>query len=249
MLGALWAYDGWNNVAPLAGEIRDPQRNLPRAFIGGTLLVAGVVSVRQCRLLLRAHAAAKSRAFRRSPRWPRRSVKRFLGPTAVAFMAVAMMISSFGSLHASVLSNSRIPYAMAREGLFFKGLARLSAALERTGAGTSRAGGVGEPPRDLRHVRHAHGLGDISPPGCSTGWWPALYSYSGAPCEIRRGRIARPVIRSIPIVFLLATAALIINTFIATPRQALYAAVTLLARPAVLLVLGTAAPLRGDSRG
>ena len=42
MLGALWAYDGWNNVAPLAGEIRDPQRNLPRAFIGGTLLVAAL---------------------------------------------------------------------------------------------------------------------------------------------------------------------------------------------------------------
>ena len=40
--GALWAYDGWNNVAPLAGEIRDPQRNLPRAFIGGMLVVAAL---------------------------------------------------------------------------------------------------------------------------------------------------------------------------------------------------------------
>ena len=38
MLGALWAYDGWNNVAPLAGEIRNPQRNLPRAFVGGMLV-------------------------------------------------------------------------------------------------------------------------------------------------------------------------------------------------------------------
>ena len=38
MLGALWAYDGWNNVAPLAGEIRDPQRNLPRAAITGCYL-------------------------------------------------------------------------------------------------------------------------------------------------------------------------------------------------------------------
>lgn len=39
MLGALWAYDGWQNVAPLAGEIRHPQRNLPRAFVGGMLIV------------------------------------------------------------------------------------------------------------------------------------------------------------------------------------------------------------------
>jgi APA family basic amino acid/polyamine antiporter len=42
MLGALWAYDGWQNVAPLAGEVRDPQRNLPRAFVGGTLAVAAL---------------------------------------------------------------------------------------------------------------------------------------------------------------------------------------------------------------
>src|SRR6202049_3439208 len=42
MLGALWAYDGWSNVAPLAGEIRDPQRNLPRGFVGGTLAVAAL---------------------------------------------------------------------------------------------------------------------------------------------------------------------------------------------------------------
>ena len=53
-------------------------------------------------------------------------LKRFLGPLAVSLTAVAMMISSFGSLHASVLSNSRIPFAMARDGLFFSGLAKLS---------------------------------------------------------------------------------------------------------------------------
>ena len=42
MLGALWAYDGWNNIAPLAGEVRDPQRTLPRAFFFGTALVGGL---------------------------------------------------------------------------------------------------------------------------------------------------------------------------------------------------------------
>ena len=42
MLGALWAYDGWNNVAPLAEEVRDPQRNLPRAFLGGMIIVGGL---------------------------------------------------------------------------------------------------------------------------------------------------------------------------------------------------------------
>ena len=49
--GALWAYDGWQNVAPLAGEIKDPQRNLPRAFVGGTLVVAGFCTCSSMRLI------------------------------------------------------------------------------------------------------------------------------------------------------------------------------------------------------
>ena len=58
MLGALWAYDGWNNVAPLSGEIRNPQRNLPRAFIGGMLVVASLYVFVNRRLLL-CHVAAR----------------------------------------------------------------------------------------------------------------------------------------------------------------------------------------------
>ena len=53
-------------------------------------------------------------------------LRRFLGPVAVSLTASALMVSSFGSLHASVLANSRIPFAMARDGLFFKTLAQLS---------------------------------------------------------------------------------------------------------------------------
>ena len=42
LVAALWAYDGWNNVSMVASEVRDPQRNLPRALIGGTLRVIGI---------------------------------------------------------------------------------------------------------------------------------------------------------------------------------------------------------------
>src|SRR6202041_2972046 len=97
MLGALWAYDGWQNVAPLAGEIRDPQRNLPRAFIGGTLVVAALylfVNAAYYYVLTPLEIAnipqISSVATEVS--------KRFLGPTAVAFTAIAMVVSSFGSL-------------------------------------------------------------------------------------------------------------------------------------------------------
>jgi basic amino acid/polyamine antiporter, APA family len=227
MLGALWAYDGWNNVAPLAGEIRDPQRNLPRAFIGGTLLVAGLylfVNAAYYYVLTPLQIASVPQISSVATEVS----KRFLGPTAVAFMAVAMMISSFGSLHASVLSNSRIPYAMAREGLFFKGLARLSArssvpvrALLAQGAWASLLAISGTYDTLTDSVIFASWLFY----GLVAG---ALFVFRSTLRDTPRPYRA-PGYPIIPIVFLLATAALIVNTFIATPRQALYAATTLIA--------------------
>src|ERR1700692_4355847 len=125
MLGALWAYDGWQNVAPLAGEVRDPQRNLPRAFVGGTLVVVALylfVNVAYYFALTPLEIASVPA----SSSVATEVLKRFLGPLAVSLKAVELMVSSFGALHASVLANSRIPFAMARDGLFFRTLARLS---------------------------------------------------------------------------------------------------------------------------
>jgi APA family basic amino acid/polyamine antiporter len=125
MLGALWAYDGWSNVAPLSGEIRNPQRNLPRAFVGGMLVVASLylfVNVAYYYAMTPLEIASVPT----SSSVATEVLQRFLGPIAVSMTAVALMISSFGSLHSSVLANSRVPYAMARDGLFFRGLARLS---------------------------------------------------------------------------------------------------------------------------
>jgi APA family basic amino acid/polyamine antiporter len=227
MLGALWAYDGWNNVAPLAGEIRDPQRNLPRAFIGGTLLVAALylfVNAAYYYVLTPLEIAnipqISSVATEVS--------KRFLGPTAVAFTAIAMVVSSFGSLHSSVLSNSRIPFAMAREGLFFKALARLSA---RSNV----------PVRALlaqaswASLLAISGTYDTLTDSVIFASWLFYGLVAGALFVFRRTlpdapRAYRtPGYPFVPIVFMLATLALIINTFIATPRQALYAAATLIA--------------------
>jgi APA family basic amino acid/polyamine antiporter len=226
MLGALWAYDGWNNVAPLAGEIRDPQRNLPRAFIGGTLVVAALylfVNAGYYYVLTPLQIASVAQISSVATEVS----KRFLGPIAVAFMAVAMMISAFGSLHSSVLSNSRIPFVMAREGLFFKGLARLSArssvpvrALLAQGTWASLLAISGTYDKLTDSVIFAS--------------WLFYGLVAGSVFVFRRTRpdaprpFRTPGYPLVPIVFLLATLALVVNTFIATPRQALYAVATLI---------------------
>jgi len=125
MLGALWAYDGWNNVTPLAGEIKDPARNLPRAFFGG-ILVVGALYIAINLAYFFVLSPTEITNISASSSVATEVAQHFMGPTATTVTALILMISSLGSLHASVLANSRIPYAMAREGLFFKSLAEVS---------------------------------------------------------------------------------------------------------------------------
>src|SRR5689334_1145535 len=125
MLGALWAYDGWNNITFLAGEVKNPGRNLPLALIGGGLVVMGLylfVNVSYFHVLTPTEIASVSA----SSSVAAEVVRRLLGSLAVTLMAAAMMTSSFGALHASILATARIPYALARDGLFFKSLAHVS---------------------------------------------------------------------------------------------------------------------------
>lgn len=125
MLGALWAYDGWNNITFLAGEVKQPERNLPLGLIISMFLVMGLyllVNLSYYHVLTPTQisnvAASSSVAAE--------VVRRLLGAIAVTLMAAAMMTSSFGALHASILATSRVPYAMARDRLFFQGLAKVS---------------------------------------------------------------------------------------------------------------------------
>ena len=125
MLGALWAYDGWNNVTFLAGEVKNPGRNLPLALIGGGLVVMGLylfVNVSYYHVLSPTQVADVPA----SSSVAAEVVRRLLGSAAVTLMAAAMMTSSFGALHASILATARIPYALAKDGLTFKALAQVS---------------------------------------------------------------------------------------------------------------------------
>jgi basic amino acid/polyamine antiporter, APA family len=219
MVGALWAYDGWNNVAPLAGEIRDPQRNLPRAFVGGTLIVAMLYLLVNAAYYY-ALSPATIASVPANSSVATEALKLFLGPMAVSLTAVAMMIASFGSLHSSVLSNSRIPFAMARDGLFFRSLARLS---PRTHVPVRALVAQAV----LASILAASGRYDALTDAVIFASWLFYGAVAGALFIFRRTlpdaprAFRAPGYPLIPILFLAATLALLVNTFIATPRQAL----------------------------
>src|SRR5215216_6141427 len=125
MLGALWAFDGWNNITFLAGEVKNPGRNLPLALIGGGLVVMGLylfVNLSYFHVLTPTEVASVPA----SSSVAAEVVRRLLGSVAVTLMAAAMMTSSFGALHASILATARIPYALAKDGLIVKSLAHVS---------------------------------------------------------------------------------------------------------------------------
>ncbi|MGB6605452.1 MAG: amino acid permease [Steroidobacteraceae bacterium] len=131
MFAALWAYSGWQFLPMAAGEVREPQRNLPRAIVGGTLLVLGLyVAVNAAYLYalpLWQVSSANSTAYPDAPSVAARAVQTFLGTRAAPIAALIFLISTIGSLNGVILSAARVPYAAARDGLFFAPFGRLGA--------------------------------------------------------------------------------------------------------------------------
>jgi APA family basic amino acid/polyamine antiporter len=125
MLGALWAYDGWNNVSYMAGEVKHPERNLPLALIGSMIIIIVlyvIVNVSYYYVMNPTEVASVSATSSVAAE----SIRRVLGPLAVTLMAGVMMLSSWGSLQTSIMGTARLPFAMARDGVFFQSLARVS---------------------------------------------------------------------------------------------------------------------------
>jgi APA family basic amino acid/polyamine antiporter len=119
LVAALWAYDGWNNVSMVASEIRDPQRNLPRALIAGTLVVIAIYLLANLAYFYVLPAADVAS----SARVAAETMRRILGSFGANAVSIVAMISIFAALNGSILSGSRVPFAMARDGLFFRRVA------------------------------------------------------------------------------------------------------------------------------
>ena len=132
MFSALWAFSGWQYLPMAASEVREPQRNLPRAIIGGTLLVLALYLIINTAYLYALPfwqvASANSTAYPEAPSVATRAVQTFLGARAAPIAALIFLLSTLGSLNGVILGAARVPYAAARDGLFFAPFGRLSPA-------------------------------------------------------------------------------------------------------------------------
>ena len=131
LIAALFAYDGWNNTPMAAGEIIDPGRNLPRALglgMAGVLAIYALVNLAYF-YALPADLVAASYSSAHVDALPVATLaaKNSFGPGVIPFFSFLFAISAFGALNGSVLTNARVPFAMARDKLFFRSLARLNA--------------------------------------------------------------------------------------------------------------------------
>ena len=123
MLAALWAYQGWANVSMVAGEIEKPERNVPRALIYGMLLVILVYLVTNLAyfyaLPFSEILTANSTAYRDALPVAAKAAQTFFSYGA-QLVSIAFIISVIGALNGIILMNARVPFAMARDGLFFR---------------------------------------------------------------------------------------------------------------------------------
>ena len=130
LFSALWAYSGWQFLPMAASEVHEAQRNLPRAIVGGTLLVLVLYLTINTAYLYALPfwqvTSANSTAYPDAPSVAARTVQTFLGRRAAAIAALIFLISTIGSMNGVILSAARVPYAAARDGLFFERFARLA---------------------------------------------------------------------------------------------------------------------------
>jgi APA family basic amino acid/polyamine antiporter len=121
LVGVLWAFEGWNTCTFAAGEVKNPQRDLPRALILGTIAVIGLyvaLNLVYYRVLTVSEVAASKRVGADA-------AVRIFGRSGAQFVSLLIIISTLGSLNGSVLAAPRVYYAMAKDGLFFRWCAQI----------------------------------------------------------------------------------------------------------------------------
>src|SRR5207244_6801234 len=121
LVSVLWAYDGWADLSFASGEVKDPQRNLPRAIILGTLALIAIYVLTNLAYLY----VLPIDTIRHSRLVAADTMMALFGHAGVVLVSVFVMISSFSSLNGSMLASPRVFFAMADDGLLFRAISKV----------------------------------------------------------------------------------------------------------------------------
>src|SRR5215218_3398547 len=216
LVPAMFAYGGWQNLNYVAEEVKEPQRNLPRAILIGVFCVIAVyVSANVAYVhVLGAPALAATQT-------PAADVAaRLVGEPGAKVISLLIVISTFGFMNLSLLSAPRVYYAMAADGLFFRSLARLSPRFRAPTAAILLQGGLAAVYALANTYDRLLGYAVFA------DW--IFFALAGVSLLVFRRKLAgaprpfpTPGYPWIPILFALAGAGIVINTFFTDPRNAL----------------------------
>jgi basic amino acid/polyamine antiporter, APA family len=122
LVAALWAYDGWNDLNMVGGEVKHPERNIPIALIAGVAIVGALYMLTNAgvQYMLPANAIAAS------PRPASDAVALVIGRIGAGIVSAGMAVSMLVTLNGTIMSGARVPYAVARDGYFFRALAEVN---------------------------------------------------------------------------------------------------------------------------
>src|SRR5881397_2653479 len=121
LVSVMWAYDGWGDLSFVGGEVRDPERNLPRALIIGTGAVVAIYLLVNAAYLYLLPIGQMAR----SPLVAADAAQLIIGRAGVGLVAIVVMVATFSTLLGSILTSPRIFFAMADDGMLFKAVARV----------------------------------------------------------------------------------------------------------------------------
>jgi amino acid transporter len=237
MVAILWAYDGWADLAFVSGEVRDPQRILPRALMLGT----GTVAILYLSAIAVYMHIVPLAAMPGSPLIAADAAQAVIGRAGVVFVSLAIMISTFGTLNGSMMTGPRVFYAMAEDRLFFRALAAVHPRFGTPGRSIVLATVLGVVFVSIREFAQLADQFII-------GIWP-FYALGVAAVFVLRRRAPaaeRPYrvwgYPVIPLLFLLASVYLLGNYMVTETRLFLADVLVILSGIPVYLIWGRRAP-------
>jgi basic amino acid/polyamine antiporter, APA family len=216
LVPAMFAYGGWQNLNYVAEEVKEPQRNLPRAILIGVVCVIAVyvsANVAYVHVL-----GAPDLAATKTP--AAEMASRLVGETGAKAISLLIVISTFGFMNLSLLSAPRVYYAMAADGLFFRRLARLSPRFHAPTAAILLQGGL------AAVYAKANTYDKLLGYAVFADW--IFFALAGASLMVFRRTMPDsprpfpvPAYPWVPLLFILAGAGIVLNTFFADTRNAL----------------------------